>query len=571
MERFAFAVLAAICAFGGYGAAEGVFAPVNSRAFRMQIPGGADFVFVRDADEPDLLIGPSGWTAEIDGERILAMDESSKNGFMFFGGLLRLALEDGVEKKADVRPPGNDEAAIGALWPAQEARLKAAEAPDIWSGGDRLRLWFDNPNKAGLLFAEIALASLFLVFLRGRKLKIAGVALFLASFAGLLFTSSRGAFLALVCGVCAMIATKPGTFLNLRRLLALLAVGAVAAGAIAAFDKDGRFTSKLFTEGSRETSRLTIWKHVPKMMADAPSGWGFGQSARAYIDWYQPESECLLKDLISGHLTFLVESGNIVRFLYVFAWLAFMLTAAMLSFRGHSAIPLGIVTVFFTGACFNPVVGVAELWIVPVAAFAGIVRGAVKEGLKCALIPVIASAVLAIAVLSAAIAYGRGFDSAPAICRKAGITAVNGGKPDIYIVDDDYAMHGGYWWLEGREIRDYFASHQTSASIGFAKNVACLPKNAGKIVLIGQACSDFMAMPEKPEAGKVVFLSPPFSWKSLPSGICERYDAGLVAGALASRLADGGDEPPGWVTLVPGAELYIPDWLDWCFSQTAGQ
>ena len=55
------------------------------------------------------------------------------------------------------------------------------------------------------------------------------------------------------------------------------------------------------------------------MLASAPNGWGLGKSAEAYEQWFEPVGEkIVLKNLLSSHLTWLVEFGWPLRWLYVF-------------------------------------------------------------------------------------------------------------------------------------------------------------------------------------------------------------------------------------------------------------
>ena len=159
---------------------ESSFVPVNGQMYRLRQPDGTVRMFLRDDDEPNLLHGEGGWTAEIDGRKTLVMNDADQDkdrrGFLFLNGYLRKQLVGDREIDVRVPPPGSDAKALAELWPAMEARLVAAEPPDIWSGGPRIRLWFDNPNKAGLLFAEIALAALALLFCKPIWLRIVGAA-----------------------------------------------------------------------------------------------------------------------------------------------------------------------------------------------------------------------------------------------------------------------------------------------------------------------------------------------------------------------------------------------------------
>jgi hypothetical protein len=81
-----------------------------------------------------------------------------------------------------------------------------------------------------------------------------------------------------------------------------------------------------FTQGIQDRSianRLEIWRQVPKMIADAPMGWGVGNAVRAYQNWYQPlDHGVTYLNLVSTHFTWLVEFSWWQRILYCFGWAA---------------------------------------------------------------------------------------------------------------------------------------------------------------------------------------------------------------------------------------------------------
>ena len=87
-----------------------------------------------------------------------------------------------------------------------------------------------------------------------------------------------------------------------------------------------------------------------------------------------------------------------------------------------------------------------------------------------------------------------------------------------------------------------------------------MPSEAEKIVLIGETGSDFLAMADRFKAKKVVFISPPFSWQAIPASLLSSCEVSLVAGELAVRRAVGTEQAPSWVVILPGMELFIPEW-----------
>ena len=545
------------------------FVPLNGSVFRMRQPDGETRLFVRDDENPDVLRGETPWIAEIDGSRTLVMTEPDFNGgqtgFLFMNGFLRGMLADGEEYKFAPASVPKSRGGIARLWPAKEGRLVADSAPDIWNDKSRLRLWFDNPNKAGLLFAELALAALALVFLRPVGVRVLGGLLSLSAFACLALTSSRGAFLAFLFGLFCLALTRVRALFTWRRIAVIAVAGLVVVGCLLASGQGDRFGRNLFREGAQETSRLTVWAAVPRMMVDAPGGWGFGNSARAYIDWYQEKNDCLLKNLISGHLTFLAETGWTVRFLYLFGWSFLLLLSLGQAFGGKSPIPLAILSAFAVAACFNPVIGTVELLAIPLAATGCVLVRLRDARLKAWCLPAClafgASAAVLVGVVVAAAFQPRTLR----VCKSGEAVCPNGNSPSVWLADDDYVLHGGYWWLFGHELRGYFAANPEARAVGRVTSITALPREMDTLVLAGETGRAYLDLDSamRPKAAHTVFLSPPFGWQDVSEDVLAASDVRMVAGVLAARFGFEAGDRPDWVRLVSGAELYIPHWTSY--------
>ena len=139
-----------------------------------------------------------------------------------------------------------------------------------------------------------------------------------------------------------------------------------------------------FTQGTEDHSirnRLVIWKEASAMMRDAPSGWGFGNSGKAFMEWYQPlDSLETYRTLVNSHLTWLVEMGWMGRFLYVSAWLlVLMLCLPMRNKAPWMSVCLGIWIAFFMAAIFSSVAECVWLWVLPVCALIAAIVARIKE------------------------------------------------------------------------------------------------------------------------------------------------------------------------------------------------
>jgi len=78
------------------------------------------------------------------------------------------------------------------------------------------------------------------------------------------------------------------------------------------------------SDGS-SANRLMVWRPGFRMIADAPGGWGRGNAANAFMQWYQPVDRLeTYRNLLNSHLNWLVEGPWWFRFLYIFFWSAIL-------------------------------------------------------------------------------------------------------------------------------------------------------------------------------------------------------------------------------------------------------
>ena len=549
-----------------------MFFPVNSQMFRLLKDDGGERMFARDADEPRALVGEGGWMGELRGRDALLLSADERQGLYFVNGLLRKRLINGRERAVQVEPPKNTGLeAIKGFWPPQESRLKAGAAPDdYWAQDHRLRLWFKNPNLAGGLMALLALFSLGLVFFRGWLWKMTGMLVAFVFLALLIKTESRAAMLAFGfgCGLMALVRVK--SLLSWRVWLPVVLCVGLAGGYMALQKNGGRFTTKMFQEGNSNLSRIPIWLEVPRMMADAPWGWGAGESGKAYIRWYQDKSTCLLENLVSGHCTFLVEHGWPMRFTYAFLWsLAFILCLGY-AMRGRNPMPLAVVGAFAFIGLFHPVVYAWELWVVPVFASVVVLWGSRRDiaNLKGA-VPICIAAGISAAFCIALLVEGKwrtGNEKKIPVFGSADSVCVNNDSPEMWIVDDDYVLHGGYWWLMGRELRDWCARNPQERSLGHTFSINAVPASCRRLVIVGERCEEFcrswrQILADHAKLSEVVLLSPSFPAESLSVELPAGCSLQVIQGGLVARAAGYGVKP-NCLRIVEGASLYIPDWLD---------
>ena len=523
--------------------------------------------------------GEYPWVGELAGRyaRLCAdpREPVGERTVLFRDGKLLYARASGREYDFKFDEEGPRGAPMESLWP-DAAKSPGRIRADIW-GSDRLRLWFDNPNCAAVLFAQVALAALAALLFLGAAWRVHAAVWFAAGFVALVQSSSRGGFIGFLGGAAVLGAAGAArgaarrAFAS-RRVRAASALAAACMAAYVAFVAGGRFGSGIVSQDS-VTDRLALWREVPHMMADAPDGWGFGNSGRAYMEWYGdlPRSHTV-RSLISTHLTWLVEMGNAGRVTYVFLWVLALALFAESAACGRSALPLAIGVAFFASAVFNHVGESPALWAAPALSLAAYAAGRPWRRARS----VCAWASVAVIAASLAVASGSLLCRPSAVDRRGGHFAVrrsgpavimNGGTPSTWVVDDvcsGYALSGGYF--TGREVRTFFSQVSDLMPLGVVRSVEDLPRDAEKVAVGGMSCADYIrlwkaggvARPPK----RLLLVSPPFPPSEVPGDLLAASEVKMVAGEFAARYWPRGEAKPPWVEIEKRAELYIPDWME---------
>ena len=262
----------------------------------------------------------------------------------------------------------------------------------FFDGHWRLDFGLGNPNKTAVLIACLLVLSLCLArspadrpAKRKRSLGTVRFAIFLLVFAGLggclIHTYSRGGMLAAIAGL--LIAWFSATLGKNRSRPRVGAFAAVCLGLVCYANLDTVNAADRYLLGAGEDrsigNRLVLWSAAPRMMADAPGGWGFGRSGDSWAQWYQSDdTRYEYRTMVNSHLTWLVELGWVGRFFYLCAW-GFVLRLCWPAKRDrHSpgaGIALGVWVAFGVGAVFSSVAEAPVLWVLPLAGLAMTVLG----------------------------------------------------------------------------------------------------------------------------------------------------------------------------------------------------
>lgn len=553
------------------------FVAENAFEFRMRQPDGKIRKFYRDFESPNLLYGDEPWVGEDRGNgvfRILTNPTfmGGRTAFVFVNGHLRRMVFGRKDYKFDQTPYPDDGATLESLWPKELTSEEIHLLFSTWKGDDgRLRIGYQNPNKGGCLMAEIALfAFALLAFAWARRkwllVALAGIAA-AAAFVGLVMTQSRSAFVSLALGIAVLLAFKVKALLTWRRVAAVASVVLVAAFVLVFSGVGERFTTGLVNvSDSSDALRVNIMKAAPRMMTDSPRGWGLGFSGYAYANWYQaPDEFRVARTLVNSHLTWLVELGWFGRIAYlggVFALLFFLFAMAR---RGGNALPLALFALFFAAGFLNSVMEAPTLWLLPCASLALLLTpvGRKAMGWRPAVVSLLAGFMLCGVVLAALAYVGTRSARVPTLYVDSGRVIVNGKETDTWVVDDNAVLGEGFL---GRELRMFYAAFPQNPPIGIVWEFKDVPASARHVVVTGKRCKDFLtAFAEDSGIAKrfdsVMFLSPPFAASSIPESLSSMPGFKMLQGELAVRHTQDAANPPSFLTIVPGAELYIPGWM----------
>lgn len=573
------------------------FAPENSILFRMRNPDGSYREFQRSFDKPNRLWGVRGWHGKIREDTVLLRSGEEVDGgmaeYIFKQGRLTFFKQGSVQRRFDVdmpRPPTDgtppfvfgDEAKWGigdngsrksSLQLSREARREVAKK---WKKSGRLCVPFANPNENGMLFMTLAFLVSFLFFSSRPWVKVVGGILFLAACGGMVLASSRGAFLGFVVGLVPVVALRFKAIVRSKAVWVLCAF--VLLGATAWFaTHESRLITRGFTKQSKwsNNTRLEMWSTAPTMMAEAPNGWYHMHIGRSYLDWYQDLDEVSLAgSLINEHLTRLVSYSRIGRFLYLFCWLLALGQIGYVCWRKRNGIALGLGLAMLVAGWFNPVYVNKLLWIVPGIAL--LVFLCDRSWKYCRVRPMTiilgAAALLAVGIQYGLIMWGgakaakRGYP----IRVDKGRVYVKGMNPQVWIADDGKALGGV---LACKDIRGYYAYDPRTPSVGYVTKLKNLPNGIDRLVLAGEMGDKWMQMMSKGGVDiqakvpkEVVFITPPFPPSALPEGFLKSCKVSIVIGEFTARYEPEYANPPSWVKVVPGMELYINGWMQYALG-----
>lgn len=239
----------------------------------------------------------------------------------------------------------------------------------FYEGIHRLDWGFGNPNMTAALIAMLAVA-ICGVALVWKKLFWFAIPVTTGLLVALIHTLSRGGMVAFLVGFIALvIAIRPR--LDRKRIITLVCLAMILVGYAHHLGGAARYVQGINGLEDRSLeNRWLIYKSIPRMLLNAPGGWGKGNAADAYHQWYQEEgrSETYL-NLVNSHFTWLVEWPTWARLLYCIGW-AFVFSLAWPCARHRwRGIVLAVWITFFIASCFSSVAHRLWIWPLPISLF----------------------------------------------------------------------------------------------------------------------------------------------------------------------------------------------------------
>jgi hypothetical protein len=202
-------------------------------------------------------------------------------------------------------------------------------------------LGLGNPNKTAALIATLMIAVWALAYIRRWGFWLA-LGLFTVLGGCLVHTFSRGGMVAMAAGAAILLCYLPRPWKKARIFAVSLSIW-VMVGYAFFLSAHERYVQSVGQTDESVTNRPDMWATAPAMMVDAPGGWGLGNSGSAYMNWYQTETRLeSYRTLVSSHLTWLVELGWPLRFLYLAGWGAIFLLCWPTREQRWLAVPLGV-------------------------------------------------------------------------------------------------------------------------------------------------------------------------------------------------------------------------------------
>ncbi|PTX98235.1 hypothetical protein DB345_05210 [Spartobacteria bacterium LR76] len=427
--------------------------------------------------------------------------------------------------------------------------------PLYFHGVWRMDFWFGNPNITAAFLATLAIGVWIFAYFGRVGFWVSAITSTI--FACLLaHTLSRGGVVALVCGAISLACFAPRPWRS-KHVVAVLVAVVVGVGSLFYFKTDERFAHGIVQEDKSITNRLLIWKTVPAMINASPEGWGFGNAARAYEQWFQPldRHEHYL-NLVSTHLTWLVEMSWVQRIGYIAFWIGILLLTCPTGRFPWFAVPFSVWITFFAAGIFTHVAQFWQLWLVPgLFSIAVLASRIMKINWPSRRAVVVATSLIAISCFGLVVPqlFPIGRSSIRGTWERVTIGSKN---PPVWILVDTTIVGQNF----GRTLRTYLAENGNS-QVGVSLSVEVLPSlDTTRLIVLGGSLSGHLQGFRN--AINVTLINPKLSPRDMRDPMVFRKDLRVIFGEFSQSPTKVEWQEAGFNEVIEGKGDYLSDWSD---------
>ncbi len=420
---------------------------------------------------------------------------------------------------------------------------------------------FQNPNKTAALIVTLMFAVWVAAFV-WRKGFWVSLALFGTLGVMLIHTFSRGGMAAFCAGIAILLWFAPRPWPR-GRLVGGLLCAWLFLGAALYLQANQRFGQGM--EDRSIANRLEIWREVPKMIADAPEGWGIGNAAASYEDWYQPLNERqTYRNLVSTHFTWLVEFNWWERVLYCFGWFSVGLLCWPPAVREDRdrlrsfVVPLAVWVAFFVTGIFSHVAESYCLWAVPIACLSAVLIARLRFRRWPRTIAwvgglIASGAMIGLVCVWGATLPGIGLHASPEFVK------IGNGTVRIWIVVNRETMGEHY----GKALRRYIEEHPQPYAIAVVNSLRSLPPGHDGMVVVsgGLSLRDSALLHQE---GRLLLVNPTFFPEE--AGITSNQLAGVLFGEFSESPSMQAWQKMTPVKIMDGVGNFVASWPEFVLN-----
>jgi len=414
----------------------------------------------------------------------------------------------------------------------------------------RMDWGFGNPNRTAALIATLMIASWGLAYFKRWGFWAASI-IFTGLGLALVQTFSRGGIVAAAVGCLILLIFAPRPWKR-HQVITALVIACIIGGYSFFASAADRYVESWQGDAS-VLNRLELWKSVPKMITDAPTGWGIGLSQNAFLQWYQGiDRQERFLNLVSLHFTLLAELGWPLRLGYIGLWVFGLILAFPGTRHRELSIPFAILVTFFVAGIFTHFADSWPVYLPPVAALLIALFLRLRHQ-NWPSVPLLGSGI-ALTLVTAAIIFLWGVNTpGPAIRGDRHQVVAGQGEPAAWIVIDPTVLGREF----GQTFRRFLADTHDAPTLAFVTTVKATPPGA-PLVLCGKTGLDAPTLLQNLHCPQLVLLNSAL----FPLQLDEESQGNVKA--FFGEFSHS-DTQQIWLStqkseIVSGAGDYLPQW-----------